>query len=311
MEGLQGQAEGKTTVNLDGLDLSLGRVRCPSPPRVEAMRAEMHVHGQLTPVVAVETELGQPQLLDGFKRVRAARALGWRTLEVTLVQPTEHGPWALMLSLNRWTGLTVVEEALLLVEMSRSGMAQAEIAQVVGRHKSWVSRRIGLVTSLAPGLVEDLKLGLLHPGVARRLLGLPRGNQVELATVVRAHGLGVRDTEDLVSLVRHAPDDDSRRWVMEHPKEALAASRGQADDVQVDPRLSAQGQRLQRTLRMTMASISRLIHLLPPRLEPTDRPLLASDVRRLRDRTDEMLSHLGPESSWPSEDRASDSGKTG
>ena len=73
-------------------------------------------------------------MLDGFKRLRAARSLGWRSLEVSEISAPAHGPWALMLSLNRTSGMTVVEEALLLAEMSRSGLRQSEIAQLVGRH---------------------------------------------------------------------------------------------------------------------------------------------------------------------------------
>jgi len=288
------------SVSLEELDLSLGRVRCPLPARIEAMSRDLHVHGQLTPVVAFRSEPGTLQLLDGFKRERAARSLGWSRLEVSEISAPSHGPWTLMLSLNRSSAMTVVEEALLLAEMSRSGLRQSEIAEVVGRHKSWVSRRIGLVTSLAPELVEDLKLGLLHAGVARRLLVLPRGNQVELAAVVRAHGLGVRDTEELVSLCRHAPDDETRRWVLEHPRAALAASRGEGKESQTDPRLSSAGQRFQRTMRLAQGAVSRLCQLLPPRLEQTDRPLLSQDVGRLRARSEEMTSLLGPTSSWPS-----------
>ena len=163
-----------------------------------------------------------------------------------------------------------------------------------------MSRRIGLVTSLAPELVEDLKLGLLHAGVARRLLALPRGNQVELAAVVRGHGLGVRDTEELASLVRHAPDDATRRWVLEHPREALRASRGDGKELQVDPRLSSLGQRFQRTLRITQGAVSRLCQLLPARVDQADRPLLSGEVVRLKARSEEMSVLLGPASSWPS-----------
>lgn len=287
-------------IALEELDLGLGRVRCPSPSRIEAMRQDLHVHGQLTPVVAFRSEPGTLQLVDGFKRVRAAERLGWRTVAVSEVGAPTHGPWALMLSLNRSSGMTVVEEALLLAEMSRSGLRQSEIAEVVGRHKSWVSRRIGLVTALAPELVEDLKLGLLHAGVARRLLALPRGNQVELAAVVRAHGLAVRDTEALARLVSHAPDDATRRWVLEHPRETLQTSRGEGEEPRVDSRLSPAGQRFQRTLRLTEGAVSRMCQLLPPRLEQTDRPLLTADVGRLRARSEEMTSRLGPESSSPS-----------
>jgi len=41
-----------------------------------------------------------------------------------------------------------------------------------------------LIERLRPELVEQIREGILPPGAARRLLSLPTGNQLELATVV-------------------------------------------------------------------------------------------------------------------------------
>jgi hypothetical protein len=73
--------------------------------------------------------------------------------------------------------------------MVRSGLSQVEIAGLLGRHKGWVSRRMGMVERLHPEAVEAVKTGLIGAGAARRLLSLPAGNQVEMAT---GHPQGLR-----------------------------------------------------------------------------------------------------------------------
>ena len=170
----------------------------------------------------------------------------------------------------------------------------------MGRHKRWVSRRLGLVTALSPELVEDLKLGLLHPGIARRLLVLPRGNQVDVATAARAGKLGVRQTERLVRLYRTAADDARRQWIVEHPAEAVGkATAGEATQP-TDPRLSPRARQLRRLMETALAALSRLVELLGEPIASGDRPLLAMDVRTLRTRMEEANCRLGPADSWPS-----------
>jgi len=132
-------------MRLEALGLELGRVRCPPPARVEAIRRELATNGQLTPLVARLQPEGPPQLVDGFKRLRAARELGWKTLKVGCLEATQTTALALMLSLNRRFGLSQVEEALVVRELIRGGLTGVEVGTLLGRHKSWVSRRLGLL----------------------------------------------------------------------------------------------------------------------------------------------------------------------
>jgi len=280
-------------VALDELDLELGRLRCPPPSRVEALRLDMGRNGQLSPLVARLRSTGPAELLDGFKRVRAARALGWTTLEVGYLEASTSLALALMISLNRRFGLSHVEEALVIRELVASGLTGVEVGQLLGRHKSWVSRRLGLLERLAPELQEDLKLGLLDPGVARRLLPLPRGNQVELAAVVRRAELGARQTETLVGLWRRAPSEEARRYLTTHPKEALAASNPPATEALVDPRLSSRGQWVHGRLHQALQAMSRLGEALRDGLPPEDRGLLAEAIGDLKHRMKEVTSLLG------------------
>jgi hypothetical protein len=133
-------------------------------------------------------------------------------------------------------------------ELCKTGLMQAEIAALCSRHKSWVSRRIGLVDRLHPEIVESMKLGMLHPGSARRLLSLPPGNQLEMAAVVGSARLGPRDTELLVSLWHRTKDPVARRVLLSEPRASLVKQHPETRRRPLDPRLSLEGQRLCRCL---------------------------------------------------------------
>src|SRR6266545_568026 len=179
---------------VESLGTALERVRCRRPVLIERMMGSLSAHGQLAPLVAVERK-GTLEVLDGLKRLAAAKRMVWPTLMVSATELDEAGQWAAMLALNRsFQSMTELEEALVLRELVQTGLTQVQMAELVQRHKTWVSRRIGLVERLHPELVEAMKVGMLAPGVARRLLSLPPGNQLQIAAATRSAGLGPRAT---------------------------------------------------------------------------------------------------------------------
>jgi len=260
---------------------SYRRVRCLMPRQIEQMKASLTVHGQLSALVVVKRPNGL-ELIDGFKRHRAAGEMGWTRMQATLMEVDEPGQWVAMLALNRAThAMTVLEEALVLREMMAMGMPQTEIGAILNRHKSWVSRRIGLIERLHPELVEQIREGILPPGAARRLLALPAGNQLELATVVMRHGLGSQDTEMLVRLWKNA-DPPVRDYLLAQPHRALANVRAGDPETAPDPRLTPRGQRLQRHLRILQAVTPRTLQMLRPAPAEEDLRILADDLESTR-----------------------------
>jgi ParB-like chromosome segregation protein Spo0J len=186
-----------------------------------------------------------------------------------------------------------VEEALVVREMIRGGLTGVEVGILLGRHKSWVSRRLGLVERLAPELQEEMKLGLLDPGVARRLLSLPRGNQVELAAVARQADLGARDTEKLVGMWRKADSDEVRRYVLAQPKKALAASRWTTPPSPPDPRLSSQEQAVQSQLKRALKAMGLLTQTLRDGLSDEAMEILKEDIEDFRNQLKTVSCRLG------------------
>lgn len=231
------------TTRLAELGERLAALRLCEAPALEAMRRSLERHGQLMPIVAF-TEGGEVQTLDGFKRLRAARALGWASVTITLAQVADGIDAKIQLAaLHQQRGLTELEEGWLVRSLYRDDhLSQPEIARRLDRHKSWVCRRLILVEALAPAVQADVRLGLLAPRAAIALAAVPRGNQEAAAAVVVRRGLTVLQSEHLVAELHAQPEAARAAWLAQQleagppprvPRPARAP-RGDAADLVTD-----------------------------------------------------------------------------
>ena len=61
-------------------------------------------------------------------------------------------------------GARELEEAWIIHALVREdGMSQVEVAELLGRHKSWVCRRLALLERLGSKARDELRVGLLSP----------------------------------------------------------------------------------------------------------------------------------------------------
>ena len=178
-----------------------------------------------------------------------------------------------------------LEEAWVVHALVREdGLTQVETAELLGRDKSWVCRRLALVERLAEEAREDLRLGLLAPTAARALVQLPAGNQVEVLACARREGLTATELRGVVALVQSAAARPQVEHVLARPREAL--SQAQAGGVRPhDPRLSGAGNRVARHLGQLLEQLARMENWLRHRgradLTRLDRGLLADGFARL------------------------------
>jgi len=134
---------------------------------------------------------------------------------------------AAIIQLNR-TGRSIsdMEEAMVVQSLHREdGLPQIEIAALLGRHKSWVSRRISLIERLSEGVQEDIRLGLLSVIAGRELSKLPRGNQKVAADAVLKHRFSTRETTKLITHLLSRPRWEhqailSAPWEIIEPKQS-------------------------------------------------------------------------------------------
>jgi ParB family chromosome partitioning protein len=103
---------------------------------------------------------------------------------------------------RKWQAL---EQALMIRELTeRHNLSQVEIAQLMGRHQSWVSRRLCLLDALSEDIVELVQKGCISSWAAARVLA-PMARAIPEHAKILADNL-VKEpisTRDLMDLFRH------------------------------------------------------------------------------------------------------------
>jgi hypothetical protein len=79
-------------------------------------------------------------------------------------------------------------------------MSQMEVAELLGRHKSWVCRRLALIERLGMKARDDLRVGLLSPTAARQIVRLQQGNQAEVLDAARRGALSCAELTGVVDV---------------------------------------------------------------------------------------------------------------
>jgi ParB/RepB/Spo0J family partition protein len=205
----------------DQLDLRLRHLHTPSDGSIRRMAQSLKQRGQLSPLIAADD--GQRLIVaDGFKRQSAAASIGLDSLMVMAVNTDALQTKALMYLVNRQKGFSLIDEAILIRELVEiDGLKQVEVADLMERHKSWVSRRLNMIRSLAPEIISDLQLNLLPPGSALSLARLPLCNQADVAVTIQTHQLHPQQIHRLVDLWCKAKAPDYKQFLLQFPKEAL------------------------------------------------------------------------------------------
>jgi ParB-like chromosome segregation protein Spo0J len=280
------QPDSAEHIAVDALDLRYARLRLPQPKLEKAMAESLGRYGQLSPLVGTRRG-GAVAVIDGFKRVHAAKARQVETLTVRVMELKERAAVAAVYGMNRGSrGLADLEEALVVRELVRDlAMTQPEAGELLGRDKSWVCRRLMLVERLDPRVQDDVRVGLVPVSVARELVRLPRGNQPKVAAAVHRHALTARDAALLVTLFEGTVERAQQQALLAEPRTYLDAHRGGAATPPHDPRLGLRANRLRRQVAQTteaLARLQRMVQELPvAELAVVERQVLGPAVRQV------------------------------
>jgi ParB-like chromosome segregation protein Spo0J len=213
-------------IEIDRIGERFAGLRIVDPKADAAMEKSMKTYGQMTPVVAGRFEGDGYEMIDGFKRLRAAVRLEVPRLEARVFAGNVRAAKAAMILLNsRAKTISELEKGFVIRSLHRGeGLDQTRIAALLGRHKSWVCRILSVVERLSDEVTEHLKLGLVNMTVGRELARLPRGNQPEALRAVIEYNLTSDETARLVRLLAGEPAWAARR-ILGSPREALERTR--------------------------------------------------------------------------------------
>src|SRR5712692_11448476 len=236
-----------------------GRYRLHLPEGERAMAQSLERYGQLSPVVVCRRQ-ERYELIDGFKRLGAARGLARMShLWARLMEADERTAKAAIYGLNRAGGRTrELEEAWIIQALVREdGLSQVEVAELLGRHKSWVCRRLALIERLGPKARDELRVGLLSPTAARQMVRLPEGNQAEVLEAIRREALSSAELGGVVDLWLGCAERRQQEYLLAHPREALSQAKGVVPAVH-DPRLSEAGNQVWKRVGLLLDVLGRM-----------------------------------------------------
>lgn len=275
-------------IPIDQFELSFGEMRIINPEHVLRIQNSMYLHGQLQPVVARLAE-GRYQVIDGIKRVYAAMELMRERLRCYVLDVDLQQAKVLVLSYNRpFQSMEVWEEAMVLADLAdRHGLSQQSLSKLTGYSRSWVSRRLSLISRISDELASEIRMGAISSSQARALIKLPRGNQMEVARVITSRGFASRQSDALVEAFLKAKDSDAQRQILSHPEEMLIdRSVEPGCDIDIDDqRPGGDGNDLMKATRYALSVIKSILKRLNAgRVEALEEPekiLITPEIEKL------------------------------
>jgi ParB family chromosome partitioning protein len=167
-----------TEIELHRLDLAYADLRVDDRRRIARLAADLGGDGQRQPVLVIERN-DRFVLIDGYYRVWALQRIGRDTvLAMTLAMPERD---ALLFVFRTSTGRRrfALEDGWLLRELiEQHAMKQLQLAVLIGRSESFVSRRLALVVHLPESIQKAVRDGKIGPHAAEKsLVPLARANR--------------------------------------------------------------------------------------------------------------------------------------
>ena len=202
------------------LELRYSGLRIEDKGRQARLASSLLESGQQCPVLVVKSG-DRYVLIDGYRRVSALRELGRDTVDALVLEQGETDALVLSHQLSASQRRSALEDGWLIRELhERHELSLGALSRKLGRSKSWVSRRLGLVVGLPERVQELVREGAICPQAAMKyLLPLARANASDcekLSEGIGAARLSVRQVKQLYMWWRLG-DEKQRRQIMAAP----------------------------------------------------------------------------------------------
>jgi len=183
-------------------------------------------YGLLTPLVVKRCEDGNHLVLSGECELMALREMGAAVTEVVIVDlkdNAEANKVSLLISSLRQNP-NALSEGLILKELLKAGnQTQADLAYLVGKSVSWVSKRLTLVDRLKESVVKLVASKSLSPHTAQEIARLPKEVQHDFAAKVVLDSLPKSSVEKLVSTYNTPGISESvKKSIIENPRATVS-----------------------------------------------------------------------------------------
>ena len=187
------------------LKLTYAHTRIQQQRQVVQMAGSLNRYGQLLPIQVVCADHPQYTLIDGYLRVAAARLCRLDTLLAQIMPGSEKDALARLLTHNAARQFDIFEQAAMLQELQlRHQLSQVQIAAMLGKHSSWVNRRLAIMDTLPASAVAAVRSSAVSSWAACRILApLARANAEHAEALCKAVVRQPVSTRQLAEFYKH------------------------------------------------------------------------------------------------------------
>lgn len=182
-------------------------------------------YGLMTPLVIRPTVKGGHVVISGECELEALRKIGIKKIEAVVVDcndNTEADKLSLLLSSLRKEQSPISEGLMLKNLLQTKNYTQADIAYLVGKSVSWVSKRIALIERLDESVLKLLAAKKLCCHTAQEIARLPQDVQHRFAIKVITDNIPKSAVEKLVvSYNNNKTTKSIKETIADSPKDAL------------------------------------------------------------------------------------------
>jgi len=231
---------GEEEIEISSLDLRYEGYRLKSRATEKALRASIEENGIREPLQGVDDH-DTHILLDGFKRYRCAKYLGFAIVPYHSLGDDQPLAIITLLRLSNARSLSILEQAKLIEELKTvHHMSTSEIAGLLERSTSWVSVRTGILQEMGETVREKIFAGEFPPYAylytLRRFMRINKIDSQEIEEFVGAVSGKQLSTRD-IDLLAHGyfkGSEDFRQqiqsgnllWGLAHLKEITVQAPG-------------------------------------------------------------------------------------
>jgi len=158
----------------------------PADPSPQLLRSVQR-YGVVVPITVYRSKEGGWVVVDGRRRLSAARQAGLSTIPVRILGEGGLLSPALSVALNAVRSNNPAAELEAIQKLTEAGLSEREIFQVTGMPVGTIRRRLKLL-KLIPELTKAFRDGKVGPGVAEKAAMLPKATQEELYRIYQKKG---------------------------------------------------------------------------------------------------------------------------
>ncbi|MDP0561596.1 MAG: ParB/RepB/Spo0J family partition protein [Candidatus Endonucleobacter sp. (ex Gigantidas childressi)] len=178
------------------------------PDALEELADSIKEQGIMQPIIVRPVAKNSYEIIAGERRWRAAQIVGLTDIPAMIRDVSDDSTVAAMAIIEniQREDLNPIEEAMAFSRLQKEfDLTQQEVAQFVGKSRAAVANTLRLM-SLSSEVKKMLEYGDLEMGHARAILTLSESDQFEVASIIVAKGLSVRQAESLVRRLQQEND---------------------------------------------------------------------------------------------------------